>query len=715
VVVGQADRVVLLFGAASFVGAALLFLVEPMLAKLVLPAYGGSPMVWNTCTLFFQVLLLVGYTYVHVSTRRLGRRRQPWLHLALLVLPLVALPVLATTGPLLQRWFSWTGHRRADDPYFLYAASNAGSVVGLLGYPFLVEPQVGLTEQTRTWSWAYVGFVALVVACGVAAGVAARRASAAVAASGTSGATAAGGTSGAAPAGVTSGATPAGAASDATPTGGTSGATAASGTSGATPAGGTSGVAPVEARPAPPLRTRLGWVAVAFVPSSLMLGVTTHVSTDIAAIPLFWTVPLAIYLATFVVAFGRSSRRQPRTTALLAAAVVLPVMLSLVGVLDPPVWASVLLDLLLLALAGLAAHGRLAATRPDVEHLTGFYLLVSVGGVLGGLLNGLLAPALLDRPWEYPMVVALVPALALGMGGPSVTGSGLVRRLAREPLAVMSVLLLATYVFTELVDDDVLRRERTFFGSYRVIDASDRRLLAHGTTYHGWQQKTGSWVGQPTSYYARTGPIGNVMSAYDGTSLLDRVAFVGMGVGTLAAYGEPGRRADFYEIDPEVVEIARTDFDYLRRSAGDVHVVEGDGRLQLREARRGTYGLVVLDAFSSDAIPAHLLTEEAVAEYRRVLRPHGLLAFHVTNRHLDLVPVLAAEARRLGMTAVVRRDLRSAPPASVSTWVVLARAPGDLERLRTRPGWVDAEPRADVRAWTDDYSSLVEVLDVGWG
>jgi len=374
-VVGQADRVVLLFGAASFLGAALLFLVEPMLAKLVLPAYGGSPTVWNTCTLFFQVLLLVAYSYVHVSTRRLGRRRQPWLHLALLVLPLVALPVglpddaapppdaepalwllgvlavaaglpfvvLATTGPLLQRWFSWTGHRRSEDPYFLYAASNAGSVVGLLGYPFLVEPTVGLAAQTRAWSWAYVGFVALVVACGVTAGAAARR-------------TSAGGLTGAlgtVPAG-TSSADPAG-------------------TSSADPAD------PVGSEPAPTLRTRLGWVALAFVPSSLMLGVTTHVSTDIAAIPLFWTVPLAIYLATFVVAFGRSSRRLPRTTALLAAALVLPVMLALVGVIDPPVWASVLLDLLLLVLTGLAAHGRLAATRPDVEHLTGFYLLVSVG------------------------------------------------------------------------------------------------------------------------------------------------------------------------------------------------------------------------------------------------------------------------------------------------------------------------------------------------
>ena len=700
---------VILFGAASFVGAALLFLVEPMLAKLVLPAYGGSPTVWNTCTLFFQALLLAGYGYVHLSTRRLGSRRQPWLHLVLLVLPLVVLPValpadaapgpdtepalwllrtlllaaglpfvlLACTGPLLQRWFSWTGHRRADDPYFLYAASNAGSVVGLLGYPFLVEPTVGLADQTRWWSWSYVGFAVLVAVCGVVAGRASSGRTPSAAVTGADWATAAG-------PGPTAEPQPA------------------------------RGPVPAPAS-APSARTRLGWVAIAFVPSSLMLGVTTHVSTDIAAIPLFWTIPLAVYLATFVVAFGRSTREQPRVTALLASALVLPVMLSLAGVLDPPVWASIAMDLTLLALAGLAAHGRLSATRPDVAHLTGFYLLVSLGGALGGLLNGLLAPVLFDRPWEYPLVVAMVPALAIGMGGVAAAGTGIVRRIAREPMAVMSLLLLVTYVGTELIEHDVVARERTFFGSYRVIDTADRRLLAHGTTFHGWQDLSGPFVGQPSSYYARQGPVGDVMSAYADSGQLDRAAFVGMGVGTLAAYGEPGRRFDFYEIDPAVVRIARTDFDYRRRSKADIHVTVGDGRLGLRDAPARTYGLVVLDAFSSDAIPAHLLTEDAVREYRRVLRPGGLLAVHVTNRHLDLVPVVAAEARDLGMAALVRVDQAVTAPASVSTWAVLARDPADLEPLRALGMWVPAQPRDGVRAWTDDYSSLVEVLDVGWG
>jgi len=676
---------VALFAAASFTGAALLFLIEPMLTKLLLPSYGGSPMVWSTCTLFFQGLLLAGYAYVHVSTRRLGPRRQPWAHLLLLVLPLLLLPVglpgdaappaegdpvwwllrvllvaiglpfalLATTGPLLQRWFSWTRHPRAGDPYFLYAASNVGSVVGLLGYPFLVEPTVGLTTQTTWWSVSYVGFALLVGGCGVVAGRSSRR------------------TAGRAAAAVT-------------------------------PAAG------------PGRTTRLGWVAIAFVPSSLMLGVTTHVSTDIAAIPLFWTVPLAVYLGTFVVAFGRTSHRPPRLTALLAAALCLPVLLVVAGTWDATVWASVLLDLALLVTAGLAAHGRLAATRPAVEHLTGFYLLVSLGGALGGLLNGLVAPLVLDRPLEYPVVVALVPLLAVGLSGRATVTPVTPRRLAiaQAPMAWMAAVLVVGFVGQEYLTGRVLLRERTFFGSYRVTDDGQRRLLSHGTTAHGWEHRSGRWAGEPTSYYTRSGPVGEVMSAYRATPLLDRVAVVGMGVGTMAAYGETGRRMDFYEIDPVMVDIARSRFGFLRRSEADVRVVVGDGRRSLARAPDPAYGLVVLDAFSSDAIPAHLLTQEAVRIYRSTLVPGGLLAVHVTNRHLDLVPVLAAQAVELGMAAVVRRDDTADPPGAVSTWVVLARRDADLDRLRTRPEWGPAVA-GSTRAWTDDYSSLLQVLDIG--
>jgi hypothetical protein len=677
--------VIFLYGATSFLGAALLFLVEPMLAKLVLPSFGGSPMVWNTCTLFFQVLLLAGYAYVHVSTRRLGARRQPWLHLGLLVLPLAALPValpddtapgpdteptlwllrvlllaaglpfalLATTGPLLQRWFSWTGHARADDPYFLYAASNAGSVVGLLGYPFLVEPTVGLQAQARWWSLAYVGFALLVAACGLVALRASRRPVSRVA-----------------PAPVVEAAVP---------------------------------------EAAPGLRQKLLWVGVAFVPASLMLGVTTHVSTDIAAIPLFWTVPLAIYLATFVVAFGRRTRRPPKGVALLATALAIPVLLGLTDVLEFNVWQFVALDLALLTTAGLAAHGLLAAQRPAVEHLTGFYLLVSLGGALGGLLNGLVAPVVFDRPWEYPLVLGLVPMLFVAAAGRRLSW-----RLAVEPLALVSLLLVAGFVGTELLGDSSLARERTFFGSYKIVNARDSTVLVHGTTYHGWQQHDPEQSQQPTSYYSRSGPVGDIVTAYDDRGLMDRIAVIGMGVGTMAYYGQPGGRLDFYEIDPAVVRFATRSgyFDFVERSEATVRVRLGDGRLTLAEAPARSYGFIAVDAFSSDAIPAHLLTTEALRTYRSRLARHGLLAIHVTNRHLELAPVVAAQARELDMAVVQRYDSSARSPAAVSHWLVLAREPADLELLRGMDGW-EPVPVDGTRAWTDDYSSLVEVLDVG--
>ena len=679
---------VVLYGVASFLGAALLFLIQPMLAKLVLPYFGGSPTVWNTCALFFQGLLLAGYLYVHVTTRRLGPRRQPWVHLVLLLLPLLVLPVglpdhpapdpgtepalwllrvllvavglpfllLATTGPLLQRWFSWSGHPRAQDPYFLYAASNAGSVVGLLGYPFVIEPTAGLAAQTRWWSIAYGGFLLLVGVCGVLAARAARR----------------------------------GPVVDREP------------------------VRSATDEPAAPVsvKQQLTWVALAFVPSSLMLGVTTHVSTDIAAIPLFWTVPLALYLATFVVAFSRSSRRPPRVAAAVAAVLVIPALLDVAADWSPAVWLLIAVHLAVLAAAGLAAHGRLAASRPATSQLTGFYLWVSVGGALGGLLNGLVAPVVLDRVLEYPLVLALVPLLLLGLTGGMSRTPAVLWQLGLST----TVLLMVGAVGASLVSDSVLLRDRTFYGSYRVTGTADRHNLTHGTTLHGWELLDGPNAGEPTSYYSRSGPIGDVMTAYGGDPAFRRVALVGMGVGTLAAYGRPGQRMDFYEIDPAVVRIARDSglFGFLGRSAADVRVVIGDGRLGLTGAPDAAYGLIVLDAFSSDAIPAHLLTEEAIAGYRRKLAPGGVLAVHISNRHLDLAPVLAAEADRLGLVAVRRQQFGSSDLSATSDWVVLARDTASLEPLRASGGWAELTGEAGVRGWTDDYSSLVQVLDVGW-
>ncbi|WP_030172668.1 fused MFS/spermidine synthase [Spirillospora albida] len=709
---GAAPAVVL-YTVTSLVASGLLFSVEPMVAKLLLPAYGGSPMVWNTAVLFFQGALLAGYAYAHWSQRRLGRRWQPLVHVVLVAAPLAALPialpgwtvapesaptalwlllvlaalvgapfaVLATTGPLVQRWYSWSGLPRSDDPYFLYAAGNAGSLVALLAYPFVIEPAAGLVTQTRWWSAGYVGFVVLMVLCAIV--VRTRRPAETAAA---------------------------------------------------------------DTGPDEPItwRRRAGWLALAFLPSSLMLGVTTHISTDIAPVPLMWVVPLALYLLTFIVAFGvRSGRWLPATVTVAAAcAAILPVVFALLSDALP---AYVLaLDLVVLAVGGLACHGLLARDRPGPARLTEFFLLVSLGGTLGGLFNGLLAPLVFDWVAELPLAVAALalllwagprPSTALGwtakaalLAGPTlmlllfVLVGGTWGFLLGTVLAVASCVLLtrtrgafALLVAVALVlligaqYRDSPHRERTFFGAYQVKDEGELREFSHGTTVHGTQFRDPARRRVPTSYYARGGPLGDVSTAY-GTA--DRVAVVGLGAGTVAAYGRPGQRFDFYEIDPAVVRIARDRFTYLRDCPCDARTVVGDGRLRLAEAPDGAYGLIVLDAFSSDAVPAHLLTREALRVYMRKLRPGGVLAFHVSNRHLDLAPMLGATARAEGLAAVSRTGGREDEEAAHrSQWVALARDTTTLRPLTDLAApWRAVAPTGPV--WTDAYSSLWGVLRI---
>jgi hypothetical protein len=672
------------YALASFLGAALLFLVEPMLAKMLLPSFGGSPMVWNTCTLFFQLLLLAAYAYVHVSAARLGRRRQPAGHLLLLLAPLFVLPValpedaaptgaaepalwllrdlflaaglpfalIATTGPLLQRWYAWSRAAGGSDPYFLYAASNAGSIAGLLGYPLLVEPRTTLSDQAVWWSYGYGAFLLLVAGCAVPLLVRGRR---------------------------------------------------SAGPTGAAPGG--------EADEPVSGRRRATWLALAFLPASLMLGATTHISTDVAAFPLLWSVPLTIYLLTFVVAFSRRRRKQPRVAAGLALVLAFAALLDAWRLVSPPVWAQLAIHLGLLATAGLAAHGRLAADRPAPRRLTGFYLVVALGGALGGLLNGLLAPLVFDRPLEYPAVIVAVPLLLVGLWSPSRERPGLLVR----GLGWLGWAGTATMVFASgwllWLEPDPLYRERTYFGSYRVVAGGGTHRLVHGTTTHGSEVRSGAGAGEPTTYYSRQGPIGDVFREYGADSRTDRVAVVGLGAGTLAAYGRPDRQIDFYEIDPAVVRIAQDArlFRYLQRADGAVGIHEGDGRLQLAKAPDRTYGLIVLDAFSSDAVPVHLLTREAFSVYRAKLAPEGLLALHVSNRHLCLAPVVAAQAQDLGMVAVRRFDFAPREHSSSSEWVVLGARRADVAPLLADGRWQVATPAGE-RPWTDDYSSVVTAL-----
>ncbi len=744
-----ARRVTWLFAATAFFGAGMLFLVQPMIARLLLPSYGGSATVWSTSSLFFQVVLLLGYVYSDRATR-LPATRQRLLHGVVLLLPLVVLPltlpsnaappadtspiwwllrtlalvvglpflVLATTGPLLQRWYSWSGLRRSDDPYFLFAASNLGSFVGLLGYPFLIEPFLTVNAQLRAWSVGFGFFILLTGACmllpaRLPAPLPARL-----------------------PARSSVGSANGANSDRLAVTGG--------------PA-----IDAAALHPAPPTRPTtpgrlLRWMALAFLPSGLMLAVTSHVSTDIAAIPLLWVIPLAIYLATFVAAFARTSRRPPVLVTRIA--VLLAVIASLsavVNVAHQPVLLAIVIQMVMLACVAFASHARLAADRPEPSGLTTFYLVIAVGGALGGLLNGVVAPLLFDRVLEYPLLIVMVPLLLVGLdvdpkaaeetrprrrvgllgvavaflvpaavislveqGSPAgslllaLVGCGILAwTLTRSPRTLCVLLVAVQAALLVSSDVDVIDRRRTFYGSLSTKIAGDQHVLYDGTTLHGTQYLDRR-SHDPTTYYSRSGPLGDVM----GLRRFRDVAVVGLGAGTLAAYGEPGQSMTFFEINPAVVDVARDPhlFTYLRDSQADVHVVVGDGRLGLEAEPHEAYDLIVLDAFSSDSIPVHLLTREAIQMYADRLRPGGLLVFHISNNTFDLRPVLRAAADSLGWVALVGSKVGDDPGATPSTWVVMASSAVALGDLPERPGWSTLPARSVT--WTDDYSSVLRVL-----
>ncbi|MDQ3871008.1 MAG: fused MFS/spermidine synthase, partial [Chloroflexota bacterium] len=514
---------------------------------------------------------------------------------------------------------------------------------------------------------------------------------------------------------------------------------------------------------------RLRWVLLAFVPSSLMLGVTNFLSTDIAAVPLLWAVPLSLYLVTFVLAFGRAPDAVHRPAAAALPFLAVALALSMVEVLPLPIWADILLHLALFFAAALLAHGRLAADRPAPARLTEYFLLISVGGVLGGIFNGLLAPLLFDNVLEYPLVIVLALVLRPGMHRGADRGRGLLRLLRSAwvldlllPLALYLAVLVALVIAAVAVPGDAIlvgrvvlggaalavllfaRRpvrfalglgsvlaivylagssalyaERTFFGIHRVVaDSANRHLLVHGTTVHGAQRLDPEHVDEPLSYYHRTGPAGQLFAALRPTRHIQRWGVVGLGAGSMAAYGQPGESITFYEIDPAVVAIARDPhyFTYLSRAGPDVHVVVGDGRLTLATAAPGAFDLLFLDAFSSDAPPAHLLTREAIRLYMSKLRPNGILVFHVSNRYLDLASMVAATARSLDLVGLVQKDdqVRLAPPGDKesSTFVVLAASPGALTPLSGDPRWRPID-RYNGPIWSDDFSDILSLVQ--WG
>jgi hypothetical protein len=738
--------VVFLFTLTLFVSASLLFAVQPMFAKMVLPILGGAPAVWNTCMVFFQAALFAGYLYAHLSVRWLGARRQAAVHLVIMAAALGVLPVavsslwtppavenpslwllgrmllsvgppffvVAASAPLLQRWFASTSHPDARDPYFLYSASNLGSIFALLAYPLGVEPWLRLRTQSSAWSYGYGALIALVAACAIALWRAPRALEAPAA--------------------------PEFAAPE----------------------------LPRNDEPAPAAvpaadvwRRRFWWMALAAVPSSLMLSVTTYISTDIAAIPLMWIVPLLLYLLTFVFAFARRQWLSPRlTAALLPAFVYLPVLL-MVAEVKTPAWAIIPAHLVAFFVAALVCHQQLVRLRPATRDLTEFYLWMSAGGVVGGIFNALVAPEIFTSPAEYPLGLVLacllrpapddaharvnrfevLTAIGLGLfaiplselahallpnlatmasraiiyGIPLLGAAFMCRNPVRFSLALGTLLLSNSFLIG--LENRVLYEHRNFFGISRVLDdpGANYRYLVNGGTLHGMQALEPARAGEPLSYYNRSGPVGQLFDSFPDPETKRRIAAIGLGSGSMACYGSPGQQWTFYEINPAVVHVARDTghFTFLSTCLPSASFVMGDARLTLGKAT-GTFDLIILDAFSSDAIPMHLITQEALALYLRKLSPGGLLFFHITNRHLDLAPVLGDLAQDAGLTAIVQSyqpegdDLiRGGLP---SIWVAMARRKedlGPLGPLGKDARWKTLTGRPNVTPWSDDFSNLI--------
>ncbi len=743
----------IIYTIAMFVSALLLFMVEPMFARMILPLLGGAPAVWNTAVVFYQCALLAGYLYAHLTTTWLGVQRQARLHIALLLVPFLFLPisvpagwippteqnpipwllavlfvavgipffVVASSSPLLQKWFANTAHRDAQDPYFLYAGSNIGSIIGLLSYPFVMEEYFRLREQSWLWAGGYVLLVVLVVSC--AAFVWKR--------------------------------------------------------SSTKPETSQHQAPPEHATPQRDkaehlsTRRRVRWVLWAIAPSSLMLSVTTHLSTNIAAIPLLWIVPLTLYLLSFVLVFAKKPIIPHWVVVRAVGIILLPLLIIILAQATDPLWLLFPVHLIAFFIITMACHGALAQDRPSPAHLTEFYLWISVGGLLGGMFNGLLAPILFTSILEYPIMLIVVALFyfgsrkphdgeAPGIGTPppankadvvlplvlAVLMAGLIVGVQASDVVsgpvklgvVFGIPMLFCFSFVErpvrfglgvgamvvvsvlLYRGDqgqVVFQERSFFGVHRVqMDAEEEHImLIHGTTMHGMQSRDPTRQEEPLAYHYRTSPIGQVFTTLNAERPPKTVAVTGLGVGALACYSQDNQEWTFYEIDPFVEHIARDTrfFTFLHHCQPNANIVLGDARLTLAEAQGEQYDVLVLDAYSSDVLPIHLITREAMTLYRKRLAPDGIMVFHISNRYMNLKPVVGNLAHDAGLVALEQDDSAISPQESMkgkraSQWVILARDEADFGSLATDPRWQELPAYPDMAVWTDDFANVMHVL-----
>jgi len=749
---GWTVNAVLLFAPTIFLSAWLLFLVQPMFGRMALPLLGGVPSVWNTAMVFFQAVLLLGYLYAHLITRFLPYRYQLGLHLLVMAVALFVLPVaigdawqsppadmpagwllallavniglpffaISANAPLLQRWFARTNHPDAHDPYFLYGASNLGSMIALLGYPLVLE-QV-LAVEAQSWLWT-AGYMLLTVMIAIA-GYSVFR------------------------------------------------------TDHGLQRMAETERAAVDAGETITWGQRAHWIVLAMVPSGLLISVTTHITADIAAAPLLWVIPLALFLLTFVFVFARRERIKHRWMLIAQGPLLVLAILGSFLSINNTEWWELGLVLAAFFVTAMVCHGELARKRPGATRLTEFYLWMSFGGILGGAFTALLAPAIFDKVFEYPILLIVAAFLRPGaMRQAGQPRESIVSRLfgarffdvlfpaaaitlifAMEPAfpdvsrteqIMLNVVVVAlifalftsvgrpvrfgfTMIALGLLSHDAnrwfstyteLAKERSFFGVYTVARTRDQKwtIFKHGATQHGAQSTDPvARYARSTYYHGITG-VGRVFATIQARALpVQRVGGVGLGVGEIACYRKEGQAWTFFEIDPKVVRIAqdRRLFQYLSFCAPGARIVVGDGRLTLKKEAAGKFDVLVLDAFSSAAVPAHLLTRQAFELYKSRVSDQGVILLHISNRHLDLEPVVANAVKATGLTARILKSPKPKGPLSrfrsAAVWVAMAKSPAALEKYLDakagQPAWKPLAGDGTIRLWTDDFVNVLSVL-----
>ena len=761
----------LLFSATLSISAGLLFWIQPLIGKTLLPLLGGAPAVWNTCLLFFQSMLLLGYVYALASTRWLSLRAQATVHVFLVLLTAIYLfrspvhtPVLtalqqqsptlwlletllfsvglpfftiSASSPLLQSWFSRLRHHRAVDPYFLFSASNAGSLIALVAFPLALEPSLGLSQQHQLWRLGFIVLVVLTCVIALSLSVFSAQSPRALRLGGGS----------------------------SVPDTHRRDAENAEGMQRIFKSGHyQSSVIQGDPNNELTILRRLRWLALSFVPSSLMLGVTTYITADVAAVPLLWVIPLALYLVTFVLAFSKKQFASPASLnrPMLVGALVVTLILS--SGATEPAWVLILANLAFFFVAALMCHMQLANDRPATTYLAEYYLWIAVGGALGSVFNVLIAPVMFSSILEYPLAIVIACTLQRGdapqgrdnskhnyldfisPGGLYVLtvsvallvlylrpGSSTIKlfivlgipliiinhffreRPLRFALGLGAVMLASVY-YTGATDR-TLHVVRNFFGTTRVATDSMGGInsLYSGNTVHGRQFVDQTRRCEPLSYHHENGPLGQVMAVFNAAPANHRVAVIGLGVGAMVSYSKPDQQWTFYEIDPDIISLARNSqyFTYLQNCAsGSVGVVEGDARLNLQNAPEGNYGLIVLDAFSSDAIPVHLVTQQAIELYLSKLAEGGILAFHISNRSLNLKPILGDLAESKKLICIGFDDLKpgSFEGKDPSQWVVMARSSPEISNLSINSQWERLNGRKGTRVWSDDFSNILRAI-----